>query len=527
LHGSAFIAATAADLAKRPPFRLGDTLVVPASREVRGPGGEAAIEPRVMQVLLALVDAAGAVVTRDELIRTCWNNQIVGEDAINRAVAELRKVARTLAGGGFAVETIPRTGYRLIGATAAIAAGQGSPPSDAKEQDSPRRWGRRALVGGVAVAGLAAFGGLGAWRFTQDRAGRRVADLSDRARLATTSDTPEGYARGAALLREAVALRPGDARLWGRLSVALRASGDFVSPAQTAAIVQECELAAARALALDPRQPEARVTLALLRPTYGDWLMVERKLRAVLADDPANDDVLGPLALLLMSVGRGGEAFATNEAVAAREPLSPVYQYRRTYQLWTVGRQGDADRTIDRAIELWPRHPGVWLARIWLTAFTGRAEAAMAQIEDVEARPPAISKEVISVLRLSMKALASRDPAAVEAAVQANLAAASAGPSGSINAIMILTALERLDDAFTVARGYLLRQGPSIMPLGYGPTQTPVSDQRHRKTQMLFIPVTAPLRADPRFIDLCRGCGLADYWRQSGHWADFLGSRQV
>jgi DNA-binding winged helix-turn-helix (wHTH) protein len=115
LHGSAFIAATAADLARRAPFRLGDTLIAPASREVRGPGGAATVEPRVMQVLLALADAAGAVVTRDELIRTCWNNQVVGEDAINRAVAEVRKVARTQGGGGFAVETIPRTGYRLTG----------------------------------------------------------------------------------------------------------------------------------------------------------------------------------------------------------------------------------------------------------------------------------------------------------------------------------------------------------------------------------------------------------------------------
>ncbi len=62
-----------------------------------------------MQVLLALVDAAGAVVTRDDLIRLCWNNQVVGEDAINRAVAGVRRVANLQAAGGFAVETITRT----------------------------------------------------------------------------------------------------------------------------------------------------------------------------------------------------------------------------------------------------------------------------------------------------------------------------------------------------------------------------------------------------------------------------------
>jgi hypothetical protein len=49
-----------------------------------------------------------------------------------------------------------------------------------------------------------------------------------------------------------------------------------------------------------------------------------------------------------------------------------------------------------------------------------------------------------------------------------------------------------------------------------------VTDQRHRHTQVLFMPVTAVLRADPRFMPMCEACGLADYWRRSGHPADFL-----
>ncbi len=91
----------------------------------------------------------------------------------------------------------------------------------------------------------------------------------------------------------------------------------------------------------------------------------------------------------------------------------------------------------------------------------------------------------------------------------------------------MLTALDRLDAAFSVANGYLLRRGANVMPLRYAHEPPTQSDQRHRKTLMLFIPVTAPLRADPRFIDVCRGCGLVDYWRRSGHWPDFLGSRRI
>lgn len=519
LPGSPTIATTAAGLAGREAFRLGETLIVPSSREVRGPGGGAIIEPRVMQVLLVLADAAGAVVTREDLIRLCWNSQIVGEDAINRAVAEVRRVARTLAADGFAIETIPRTGYRLTGATPnGVSAAS---PSAAQPAAS-----RRLVLGaaGLAVASAAAAAG---WALWPNADARHAADLAAQAKLAMNGDLPEGVAQAVQLLRAAVASRPGDAKLWGKLALAWCVMAEIAGPGQVAAAVQGCELAAARALALDPRQADARVGLILLRSSYGDWLVVERKLRTVLVDAPTNIAATEGLAVLLQVVGRTRESGELNGAIAAREPLSPVYQYRRTYNLWSAGKVAEADRTIDRAIELWPRHPGVWFARLWLMGFTGRTQVALAQIADIETRPPTMSDASAALLRLSMQALQTGDAGAVDAAVAANVNAALSGPGGSVNAILILTALKRLDEAFAVAEGYLLRRGSTIMPLRYTKAQTWVNDQRHRKTQMLFVPVTAPLRADPRFLDLCRGSGLADYWRQSGRWPDFLGSRRI
>jgi hypothetical protein len=55
---------TTAELAARPDFKLGLVDVSPSSRTVTGPGGPADVEPRVMQVLVVLADAAGQVVTR-------------------------------------------------------------------------------------------------------------------------------------------------------------------------------------------------------------------------------------------------------------------------------------------------------------------------------------------------------------------------------------------------------------------------------------------------------------------------------
>ena len=521
LDGSSPGVTTASDLARRPAFRLGETVISPASREVQGPGGAATIEPRVLQVLIVLADAAGAVVTRDDLLRLCWNRQFVGDDAVNRAVAEVRRIARTVAAGGFAIETIPRTGYRLTGAAPAEL----TPPRvEPAAVPAPRASRRMAL--GAAALGLAAAAGA-TWALWPDPDAHRAADLAAQAKVAMRDDLPEGYGRGVALLRQTVALKPKDASLWGRLALAWRGVAEAAPPAKTAAAVQACEAAATRALAIDPVQADARVALILLRSSYGDWLTVESKLRAVLADAPDQDDATAALAVMLQAVGRSRASSDLNGALAARDPLSPVYQYRRVYNLWNQGLQGEADRAADRNLELWPRHPGVWFARLWLMGFTGRAQLAVAQIDDVDGRPVSMSDASAQVLRLSMQAIQAPSPARVNAAAAANLAMAMGGPGGSVNAIMILTALGRLDDAFTVADGYLLRQGTRLMPLGYTRAQTWVNDQRHRKTMMLFVPVTAPLRADPRFIDLCRGAGMVDYWRASGHWPDFLGSRRV
>ncbi|HJU29615.1 MAG TPA: winged helix-turn-helix domain-containing protein [Candidatus Binataceae bacterium] len=104
---------TTADLAARSDFALGLAAVSPSSRTIAGPGGTADLEPRVMQVLVVLADAAGRVVTRATLFDRCWGGVYVGDDSLNRVIGAIRKLASEIAEGSFEIETIPRTGYRL------------------------------------------------------------------------------------------------------------------------------------------------------------------------------------------------------------------------------------------------------------------------------------------------------------------------------------------------------------------------------------------------------------------------------
>ncbi len=100
-------------LANAAPFRLGTLDITPSTREVRHGDRAEIAEPRAMQVLTALYQAGGAVVSRDALLQRCWDGRIVGDDAINRSIAKARQMADLTAPPAFIIETIPRVGYRL------------------------------------------------------------------------------------------------------------------------------------------------------------------------------------------------------------------------------------------------------------------------------------------------------------------------------------------------------------------------------------------------------------------------------
>jgi TolB-like protein/DNA-binding winged helix-turn-helix (wHTH) protein len=139
-------------------FSLGDLRIRPSLREVERGGKREQLEPRVMQVLVALAAAAGAVVSRDDLIARCWEGRIVGEAAINRCISILREIAEST--GAFTIETIPRVGYRLISSAAAVRpteeVDKAPPPEPAPKarfaRNSPYVWVAAAVLAMIAVA---------------------------------------------------------------------------------------------------------------------------------------------------------------------------------------------------------------------------------------------------------------------------------------------------------------------------------------------------------------------------------------
>lgn len=67
-----------------------------------------------MQVLVALADPIGAILSRDDLIARCWEGRVVGDTSINRVISLLRSGLKEVAGDAAKIENVPKVGYRLV-----------------------------------------------------------------------------------------------------------------------------------------------------------------------------------------------------------------------------------------------------------------------------------------------------------------------------------------------------------------------------------------------------------------------------
>ena len=98
-------------------FRLGAWRVRPRACELVPlfPGRSAEhVEPRAMQVLLALAQASGSFLSKNQLLETVWASRPVTEDSLTRAIHSLRRALADNPRDPYYIETRHNTGYRLL-----------------------------------------------------------------------------------------------------------------------------------------------------------------------------------------------------------------------------------------------------------------------------------------------------------------------------------------------------------------------------------------------------------------------------
>jgi tetratricopeptide (TPR) repeat protein len=93
-------------------------------------GDERRVEPRVMDLLVALARRPGKVVGREILIAEIWGETHVASDGLFRHVSELRRLLGDHARAPRYVQTIPKRGYRLVAMPVALfEAPDATPPA--------------------------------------------------------------------------------------------------------------------------------------------------------------------------------------------------------------------------------------------------------------------------------------------------------------------------------------------------------------------------------------------------------------
>ena len=108
-------------------FYVGAWHIQPRLNRISGKGVEVQVEPKVIEMLVCLAEHPGEPVTREDLHAAVWPGVVVGDKALTGAVSKLRKIFDDDPRDPQVIETISKTGYRLIAPMTASYAGDASP----------------------------------------------------------------------------------------------------------------------------------------------------------------------------------------------------------------------------------------------------------------------------------------------------------------------------------------------------------------------------------------------------------------
>jgi tetratricopeptide (TPR) repeat protein len=303
------------------------------------------------------------------------------------------------------------------------------------------------------------------------------------------------------LMRDAVRLDPLFVVAWDGLAGSLMSLASYVGdtqPEQAEQLRAEAEQAWARVAEL---APDSWIALRkrsddLLRA--GKWAESEAVARQILESGPFTLERAQPLGNVLFAMGRIDETIELQAQVMALEPRVMFVSRDQQFNLYAAGRFEEAEAEYQRSQTLDGSHSN--------PNFVALLRGLARQDAD-----PQILRELFH------GAWDEADPeqppkwwhdfgAAIPNRELMLAVVRKAFEAGEDWPVTLADALGDRDLALTMLRSYVTRNR--------GGTRT--------WWEPWLLPHSG-VRADPRFKELMRELGLADYWRQSGKWADFCG----
>ena len=118
-------------------YRFGPFLLDVADRSLKRDGDAIPLTPKVFDLLVTLVTNAGRLVEKEVLLTTVWPDVAVEEGNLTKGIFTLRQILDS--GGDAVIETVPKRGYRFVGAlqSAGPAVAAGSPQPAPQNEGQP------------------------------------------------------------------------------------------------------------------------------------------------------------------------------------------------------------------------------------------------------------------------------------------------------------------------------------------------------------------------------------------------------
>ena len=484
-------------LAHEPPFALGAVRFHPAHRLASNGERSVVVEPRVMQLLVALARANGAVLSRDDIMDQCWDGRIVGDNALHRAVGRARRLLAMIGAHDFEIETVKGVGYRLRSGDWAS-----EPPSSAMTANLARGGGivtRRGMMAAVGAGGLAAATGL----LIGTRRARPPSALAKKlyaqAEAARKSDNLGATEQALSLYREALRDSPDFAAAWGALSLTYCGSMQGALDAELGALARLALSSADRCLQLDDRNLDGRLTQMVVPSHFRIWQDRKDRLKPFADQYPRHWAASAYVGRVTADMGDAHSAVEYVGRALEADPLVTGAAGQLAYALWAQGRLHEVEQILDVSGSRWQRSWFLWNVRFHYLTFSGQYEAASRHVRDeatkpFNLRPDAVNKRLRLIQALQHGRLSDR-----AASTEAYFAEGIERPPHVRNAAQALAALGAQSELLELLRGYLL---------GRGKHATPLNSYSRRPTYFLFLPHFEPFWSEPAFVALMNEIGL-------------------
>jgi DNA-binding winged helix-turn-helix (wHTH) protein/tetratricopeptide (TPR) repeat protein len=110
-------------------YRFGPFVLDPDSYRLLKRDLPLPLSPKALDLLLLLVTRPAALLTKDDILAALWPDVAVTDNAITQVVSEVRQALEDDPASPLYIETVPRRGYRFVGAVQTVAVAPPGAPS--------------------------------------------------------------------------------------------------------------------------------------------------------------------------------------------------------------------------------------------------------------------------------------------------------------------------------------------------------------------------------------------------------------